>query len=473
MPFLAGVVTPQDFEATGNGSTDDTAAVQAAITYVSGLGGGIVFFPEGTYLCTPTGSPAVALTVPSNVRLIGATETASVIKKNANGTLLSFTGTTSPSTGSTHVMYSSMENLELNCNGLTGTALQLYYASGLYFQNMQITSNADLTVDCVECWDSRFINTVIVSCGGSVNSTTQPNVWIRNASAASGVGASTGNSNNITFLACRFENFLTGALFVTQGTSNSSNPNNIKVIGCKFEGDAIQGGPVIQTDTSTKQIVIDDCHIQMGGFAGGYSTAQNAISFQGGESVLSNCVIGNGSTATVSNGVFLHAVGGNTLTVSNVIGNYTTGPTTGHLNFDATATGAYSITNTPTTSGTQYAGTPPTTLVSLTSLAVTKPLLLNNGTSTSASAPVLTPTFASGTAAQLSDLTQDYMVYFQIGTAGTITLAVGPANTTVNTLINAGTATGGELISFRLPAGWFAKATLTTATIANQKAIGC
>lgn len=94
------------------------------------------------------------------------------------------------------------------------------------------------------------------------------------------------------------------------------------------------------------------------------------------------------------------------------------------------------------------------------------------GITTAGSAPAITPTFASGTAAQLSDVTRDYQVYFTVGTAGTITLAIGPTSTPATTLINAQTATAGELVSFRLPAGWFVKVTLATATI-TQHAIGC
>jgi hypothetical protein len=41
----------RDFGAEGNGSTMDTAAVQAAIDTCSKKGGGTVFFPEGKYLC--------------------------------------------------------------------------------------------------------------------------------------------------------------------------------------------------------------------------------------------------------------------------------------------------------------------------------------------------------------------------------------------------------------------------------------
>ena len=43
------VVTDEAYGATGDGSTDDAAAVQAAIDAAEAAGGGIVYFPEGTY----------------------------------------------------------------------------------------------------------------------------------------------------------------------------------------------------------------------------------------------------------------------------------------------------------------------------------------------------------------------------------------------------------------------------------------
>lgn len=99
---------------------------------------------------------------------------------------------------------------------------------------------------------------------------------------------------------------------------------------------------------------------------------------------------------------------------------------------------------------------------------------MNAGSNTSGSAPVLTPTFANGTAAQLADITRDYVVYFQIGTAGTgFTLAIGPTSTPANTIFTSATPLSEELLSFRLPAGWFVKWAGTSTTLASQSAVGC
>lgn len=99
---------------------------------------------------------------------------------------------------------------------------------------------------------------------------------------------------------------------------------------------------------------------------------------------------------------------------------------------------------------------------------------LNAGSKTSGSAPLITPANTNGTAAQLSDTTRDYMVYLTIGTAGTLlTIAIGPTSGVADTIYTASTATAGETIAFRLPAGWFWEWSATTATLAEQTAIGC
>lgn len=67
---LSETVSVKDFGAVGDGVTDDTAAIQAAINAAAG---GELFFPEGVYLTSD------ALSVPANTSLYG-TGTGSVIK---------------------------------------------------------------------------------------------------------------------------------------------------------------------------------------------------------------------------------------------------------------------------------------------------------------------------------------------------------------------------------------------------------
>jgi hypothetical protein len=87
---------------------------------------------------------------------------------------------------------------------------------------------------------------------------------------------------------------------------------------------------------------------------------------------------------------------------------------------------------------------------------------------------ILTPANTNGVAAQLTDTSRDYMVYLTVGTAGTaFTVAIGPTASPANTVVPSGTATSGEVISFRLPNAWFWQWSATTATLAAQTAIAC
>ena len=96
------------------------------------------------------------------------------------------------------------------------------------------------------------------------------------------------------------------------------------------------------------------------------------------------------------------------------------------------------------------------------------------GMSSASSAPALTPTFASGTAAQLSDVTRDYTVYLECTTSGTATtIAIGPTSTPANTIMASAPATAGTVYTVRLPAGWYLKWAGTTTAFATQTAIGC
>jgi hypothetical protein len=68
LPAKTNLYVATSYGATGNGVTDDTAAINAALTAAGNNGGGIVYLPAGSYYTSTT------LTVPGGVRLQGIAE---------------------------------------------------------------------------------------------------------------------------------------------------------------------------------------------------------------------------------------------------------------------------------------------------------------------------------------------------------------------------------------------------------------
>jgi polygalacturonase len=84
-PTSSLVVSVKDTGATGNGSTDDTAAIQAAINQVGGTGG-TVFVPAGTYLVSISNAwPYPALALKSNMTFKMASGATIKLAPNASG----------------------------------------------------------------------------------------------------------------------------------------------------------------------------------------------------------------------------------------------------------------------------------------------------------------------------------------------------------------------------------------------------
>lgn len=75
------VFNVKTYGAVGNGSTDDRTSIKAAFDAACAAGGGIVFFPAGTYEVSKQGSNAWALQIScSNIQMLGVTDGQSVLQ---------------------------------------------------------------------------------------------------------------------------------------------------------------------------------------------------------------------------------------------------------------------------------------------------------------------------------------------------------------------------------------------------------
>jgi hypothetical protein len=140
---MQDVVSVKDFGATGDGATDDTAAVQAAVNYLNGVGGGRLYFPRGTYL---TGK----ITVYSNLWLCGDGRSNTTIKltSGANTDLIYSSGADSLwGTGSSAgIQNFGLFDLTLDGNragNLSAGSCVALYGEGFYFQNLSVINARD------------------------------------------------------------------------------------------------------------------------------------------------------------------------------------------------------------------------------------------------------------------------------------------------------------------------------------------
>ena len=110
---LRDFVSVKDFGAVGDGVTDDTAAIQAAIDAVYGAGGGTVYFPTGDYVCLTL---TVTATEANPLSLVGSADSAVVLKRTATSSqpVLNIIGLATPQQSGL-----SIENIKITGNAKT------------------------------------------------------------------------------------------------------------------------------------------------------------------------------------------------------------------------------------------------------------------------------------------------------------------------------------------------------------------
>ena len=171
---LAETISVKDFGAIGNGTTDDTASINAAIAFAISTGGNSVYFPAGNYKVTST------ITWTGNgVQLIGEGRGISKITANfATGDIIYINGSASSGVKQLSITSSVAKTTGAaihfaNCHNVQATNIGL--ESNMYY-GIQIEGGAAqfiTTIDDFEI-DSGVIGILI---GGS---TVAADTWIQN-----------------------------------------------------------------------------------------------------------------------------------------------------------------------------------------------------------------------------------------------------------------------------------------------------
>lgn len=169
MPYLAGYVTPQDFGAVGNGTTDDTSAIQQAINYVGTSSGG------GTLYIPPTASGYLLNSVPLTV-----TNTDTVIMgAGAEATIL-IIGSSFVGTAAVIISAYNCQVDNLSIHGNSGTTTSNPVCNGIEVSGVRRAKINRCTFNNVNGWmvevaatnassTSNCLGTQIAQCFGQSN----------------------------------------------------------------------------------------------------------------------------------------------------------------------------------------------------------------------------------------------------------------------------------------------------------------
>ncbi len=270
----AGWFSVKDYGATGNGSTDDTTAIQAAIT-AAGTGG-IVFFPLGTYLISGT------LTAQSGQMFMGCGKRVTTIKCATNATFPLFT---IPS--STNVV--GIVNMRLNPSQQNSTsypAIQATSASNLTITDVEIDGTCGITLSAVTgVFMTRVVMTlqstassvgvlltsntiefhmshcvIAAPTSGSTASLVQlqqcAGGWIEHcdfigdfiATNSVLINPASGNTSSVTFTSCQFDSGNGPSCLVNP--SGTSEVFDLHFIGCEFSGSSTSHGCFIEAGST-------------------------------------------------------------------------------------------------------------------------------------------------------------------------------------------------------------------------------
>lgn len=255
-------INVRDYGAVGDGATDDTAAIQAAI---NAAGSGLVVFPSGVFmvrtLVVRNKGTALRGDGRFGTRIKRLSGTAPLIDMSGTGSNLG------------HLRYDTVSNFQVDGNNMPGTLIRSYYSDSCVYRELSFINCPGAATDFVEVWDTRFENCTWEHCG----SLDAPAALFRNSMEPGSFGYSTDNTNQIYFTSCRWEGFMNGAVRL-DGAANGSlaQMNGIFFVACKMET-RVAAGPAFQIFRGTTVVFVNQLYIAITGKDPRYAEPIDAI----------------------------------------------------------------------------------------------------------------------------------------------------------------------------------------------------
>ena len=250
------VVTSPVFGAIGNGIANDTAAIQAAVSAATAAGGGIVYFPPGTY------SIASTITRGSNVTLMGAGMFASIIQGDLSTPLIGvpspgYTG--SPAYSAAHVFNLTIDGVDRDLVGKVGLDLSRCYNTEV--RNVRVIGcNVGFLLSNASFWNNMY-DFQVSTCRTGVrlyNGVNSCQFWGGNVETVDVAylvedGPNLG-CNNDGFFGCHASTFNTGSGYGYHLNSPVANRvDSITIVGPRLE----TGTVGLQLSGTPRRVILD------------------------------------------------------------------------------------------------------------------------------------------------------------------------------------------------------------------------
>ena len=290
-----------DYDAAGDGVTDDTAEIQAAIDAAEAAGGGTVYFPEGTYAIS------APVTVDSNyVRLMGEGYSSQIVGSNTGSQIYVNTVTffyISDLYISGNGTYSANKGC-INVESSTQVLIERCFCTASSRMGIRINNCSKVTIMNNRCF-ANYHNGIMVR-GTSYDVSVRGNTCYDNVTVATscGIGLYGATGCVIADNIC-YGNALHGITFEASADRNVVIGNNV------YDNDASG----ISLHTSGSNLIVDN-RVYANPTHGiiSYISSKNCIK--------GNYVMATGTVDTNTFGIFVTTDSGTNVTDNSIIGNF-------------------------------------------------------------------------------------------------------------------------------------------------------